>query len=161
MQESFIFSDTIAKNIAVGIGDINMERLLTAVRIANIHEYIDSLPLRFNTLIGADGTGLSMGQKQRILIARAVYRDPEFVFLDEATNSLDSNNEEAIVHNLGSFLRGKTVIIVAHRLSTVKHADQIVVINKGCISERGTHQELIALRGEYFELIKNQLELSD
>ncbi len=161
MQESFIFSDTIAKNIAVGVEKIDMEKLHHAVSVANILEFIESLPLGFNTKIGAEGTGISMGQKQRILIARAVYRNPEFIFLDEATNSLDANNETLIINNLASFLKGRTVIIVAHRLSTVKHADQIVVLNKGAISEKGTHQELVNLRGEYFTLVKNQLELGE
>ncbi|MBY0477003.1 MAG: peptidase domain-containing ABC transporter [Chitinophagaceae bacterium] len=161
MQESFIFSDTIAKNIAVGVDKIDMERLHHSVSVANILEFIESLPLGFNTKIGAEGMGVSMGQKQRILIARAVYRNPEFIFLDEATNSLDANNENVIINNLESFLKGRTVIVVAHRLSTVKHADQIVVLNKGVISERGTHQELVNLKGEYFTLVKNQLELGE
>jgi len=159
MQESFIFSDTIAKNIAVGQEKIDMEKLRHATEIANIREFIESLPLGYNTKIGAEGTGLSMGQKQRLLIARAVYRDPDFIFFDEATNSLDANNENVILQNLESFFKGRTVIVVAHRLSTVKNADQIVVLNKGVISEKGTHQELVNLRGEYFTLVKNQLEL--
>jgi len=161
MQESFIFSDSIANNIAVGVERADMDKLRHAVNVANINEFIESLPLGFNTKIGTEGTGVSMGQKQRILIARAVYRDPEFIFLDEATNSLDANNESAIVQNLESFLQGKTVVVVAHRLSTVKHADQIVVLNKGVVAERGTHQELVSLKGEYFTLIKNQLELGE
>ncbi len=161
MQESFIFSDTIARNIAVGAEKIDMEKLYRAVEVANVREFIESLPLGFNTNIGAEGNGISMGQKQRILIARAVYRDPEFIFFDEATNSLDANNESIIVNNLQSFLRGKTVVVVAHRLSTVKHADQIVVLNKGVIAEKGTHQELVNLKGEYFTLVKNQLELGE
>ncbi|HEV8285919.1 MAG TPA: peptidase domain-containing ABC transporter [Chitinophagaceae bacterium] len=159
MQESFIFSDTIAKNIAVGVEKIDMDKLLYAVEIANVQEFIESLPLRFNTKIGTEGTGISMGQKQRILIARAVYRNPEFIFFDEATNSLDANNESIILQNLESFFKGRTVIVVAHRLSTVKNADQIVLLNKGVITEKGTHHELVNLRGEYFTLIKNQLEL--
>ncbi|MFT3825908.1 MAG: peptidase domain-containing ABC transporter [Chitinophagaceae bacterium] len=161
MQESFIFSDTIARNIAVGVERVDMERLNRAVEIANVRDFIDSLPLGFNTNIGAEGNGISMGQKQRILIARAVYRNPEFILFDEATNSLDANNESIIVNNLQSFLRGKTVVVVAHRLSTVKHADQIVVLNRGEIAEKGTHQELVNLRGEYFTLVKNQLELGE
>lgn len=161
MQESFIFSDTIARNIAVGAEKVDMEKLYRAVEVANVREFIESLPLGFNTNIGAEGNGISMGQKQRILIARAVYRDPEFIFFDEATNSLDANNESIIVNNLQSFLRGKTVVVVAHRLSTVKHADQIVVLNKGVIAEKGTHQELVNLKGEYFTLVKNQLELGE
>jgi len=159
MQESFIFSDTIARNIAVAAERIDMEKLQRAVDVANIRDFIEELPLGFNTKIGAEGTGISMGQKQRILIARAVYRDPEFIFFDEATNSLDANNEKVIIENLASFFRGRTVIVVAHRLSTVKHADQIVVLDKGSITEKGTHQELVNLKGEYYTLVKNQLEL--
>ncbi len=159
MQESFIFSDTIARNIAVGAEKIDMEKLYQAVDVANIREFIESLPLGFNTKIGAEGSGISMGQKQRLLIARAVYRDPEFIFFDEATNSLDANNESQIIQNLNSFFKGRTVIIVAHRLSTVKNADQIVVLNKGVITEKGTHNELVSLKGDYFTLVKNQLEL--
>jgi ATP-binding cassette, subfamily B, bacterial len=161
MQESFIFSDTIAKNIAVGQEKIDMEKLQQAVNVANICDFVESLPLGYNTKIGAEGNGISMGQKQRLLIARAVYRDPDFIFFDEATNSLDANNESVILNNLEKFFDGRTVLVVAHRLSTVKNADQIVVLNKGIITERGTHQELIALRGEYFHLVKNQLELGD
>jgi ATP-binding cassette subfamily B protein len=159
MQESFIYSDTLAGNIAPGVETVDMERLYQAVEVANIREFIESLPLGFNTRIGADGTGLSMGQKQRILIARAVYRDPEFIFFDEATNSLDANNEQAIIENLSSFCKGRTVIVVAHRLSTVKNASQIVVLNRGVITERGTHQELVHLKGDYYTLVRNQLEL--
>lgn len=159
MQESFIFSDTIAKNIAVGQEKIDMEKLRHAVEVANVREFIESLPLGYNTKIGTEGTGISMGQKQRLLIARSVYRDPDFIFFDEATNSLDANNEMQIIQNLESFFIGRTVVVVAHRLSTVKHADQIVVLNKGVIAERGTHQELVSLKGEYYQLVKNQLEL--
>ena len=159
MQESFIFSETIAKNIAVGIEKVDMEKLRHAAEIANVREFIESLPLSYNTKIGAEGNGISMGQKQRILIARAVYRDPELIFFDEATNSLDANNESTILHNLESFFKGRTVVVVAHRLSTVKNADQIVVLNKGVISEKGTHQQLVSLKGEYYTLVKNQLEL--
>ncbi len=159
MQESFIFSDSIARNIAVGEERPDIDKLWHAAGVANIREFIESLPLGFNTKIGAEGNGISMGQKQRILIARAVYRDPDFIFFDEATNSLDANNESRIIQNLESFFKGRTVIIVAHRLSTVKHADQIVVLNQGCINEKGTHQELVNLRGEYYTLVKNQLEL--
>jgi len=159
MQESFIFSDTIAKNIAVGQERVDMNRLRHAAEIANIQTFIDSLPLGFNTKIGLEGTGISMGQKQRILIARSVYRDPDFILFDEATNSLDANNEKTIIGNLESFFKGRTVVIVAHRLSTVNNADQIIVLNKGTITERGTHQELTNLKGEYYQLVKNQLEL--
>jgi ATP-binding cassette subfamily B protein len=161
MQESFIFSDTIAKNIAVGQEKINMEKLQQAVEVANVRDFIESLPLGYNTKIGAEGNGISMGQKQRILIARAVYRNPEFIFFDEATNSLDANNESIILQNLEKFFRGRTVLVVAHRLSTVMHADQIVVLKNGKIAERGTHQELISLKGEYYTLVKNQLELGE
>jgi ATP-binding cassette, subfamily B, bacterial len=161
MQESYIFSDTIANNIAVGAERIDPHRLQYAISVANIHDFVASLPLGINTRIGSEGNGISMGQKQRILIARAVYRDPDFLFLDEATNSLDADNESVIVQNLSSFLSGRTVVIVAHRLSTVRHADQIIVLNKGTITERGTHRELIHLRGEYFRLVKNQLELGE
>jgi ATP-binding cassette subfamily B protein len=161
MQESFIFSDTIAKNIAVGQEKPDMEKLHHAVSVANVRDFIESLPLGYNTKIGAEGNGISMGQKQRILIARAVYRNPEFIFFDEATNSLDANNESVIIQNLDTFFKGKTVLVVAHRLSTVKNADQIVVLSKGKIIEQGTHQELIDLKGEYFTLVKNQLELGN
>lgn len=161
MQDSFIFSDSIAANIAVGVEKTDMERLRYAARIANIQDFISGLPLGFNTKIGPEGGGISMGQRQRILIARAVYRDPEYIFLDEATNSLDSSNEKIIIENLEQFFNGKTVVVVAHRLSTVKHADQIIVIDKGKIAERGTHPELVNLKGHYYTLVKNQLELGN
>lgn len=159
MQDGYIFSESIARNIAVDDEDINKARLLLAARIANIEEFIDRLPLKYNTVIGPDGQAVSQGQRQRILIARAVYKNPFFLFFDEATNSLDANNERAIVNNLTDFYRGKTVIIVAHRLSTVRNADQIVVLEKGCIEEIGTHEELIHKQGAYFNLVRNQLEL--
>lgn len=161
MQESYIFSDTIARNIAVGNEKIDMDALNQAVELANIADFIERLPLGLNTKIGTEGTGISMGQKQRILIARAIYRNPDFMFLDEATNSLDANNESVILEKLESFFRGRTVVVVAHRLSTVKNADQIVVLDNGVITERGTHQELISLKGAYFKLVKNQLELGE
>ncbi len=159
MQDGVIFSESIARNIAVDDGDIDCARLESAARLACINDYIESLPLRYNTRIGRDGMGLSQGQKQRILIARAVYRNPGFIFLDEATNALDAGNERAIVENLDEFYRGRTVVVVAHRLSTVRNASRIVVLDGGRIAEQGTHYELIARRGVYFNLVKNQLEL--
>lgn len=161
MQDGFIFSDTIANNIAPGAEHIDKEKLGQAVEIANIRDFIESLPLGYNTKIGQEGVGLSQGQKQRILISRTVYKDPQFIFLDEATNALDSNNERTIMENLDDFFIGKTVIIVAHRLSTVKNADKIVVLDNGLIIEEGTHQELTAAKGAYFQLVKNQLELGN
>lgn len=159
MQDGFIFSDTIANNISLSDDSINYKKLLNAVKIANIREYIDSLPLGFNTKIGQEGVGLSQGQKQRILIARAIYKNPEYIFFDEATNALDANNEKIIMKNLNDFFKGKTVVVVAHRLSTVRNADQIIVIEKGRIIEKGNHIELTSLKGAYFNLVKNQLEL--
>ena len=159
MQDGIIFSESIARNIAVDDGEIDEERLAWAARTANIDDYIMHLPLKYNTLIGQDGIGLSQGQKQRILIARAVYKNPQYIFLDEATNALDANNERTIVENLTEFYKGKTVVVVAHRLSTVKNADQIVVIDKGKIIEAGKHEELIKRQKAYYNLVKNQLEL--
>ena len=161
MQDGVLFSESIARNIAVDDGDIDKERLLKAAEIACIKDYVMALPLKFNTKIGRDGIGLSQGQKQRILIARAVYKNPDYIFLDEATNSLDANNERSIVENLDKFYRGKTVVIVAHRLSTVKNADQIVVIDHGKVVEAGNHESLTAKRGAYYHLVKNQLELGN
>jgi ATP-binding cassette, subfamily B, bacterial len=161
MQDGFIFSDTIAKNIAVSDERADQAKLLNAVKVANIKEFVEGLPLGYNTKIGADGHGLSQGQKQRILIARAVYKNPDYIFFDEATNALDANNERVIMQNLDEFFKGKTVVVVAHRLSTVKNADQIVVLEKGEIVEIGTHVELTAKKGAYFELVKNQLELGN
>ena len=161
MQDGFIFSDSIANNIAVGVDDIDKVQLLHAVKVANIKEMIESMPLGFNTKIGQEGKGISQGQRQRILIARAVYKNPDYLFFDEATNALDANNEKVIMENLEEFYHGKTVVIVAHRLSTVKNADQIVVLNNGKITEKGTHKELTELRGEYYNLVKNQLELGN
>ncbi len=161
MQEGYLFSDTIARNIAISDDDIDLKRLRYAARVANIADYVEALPLAYNTKIGQDGQGVSQGQRQRILIARVVYKNPQYIFLDEATNALDANNEKAIVENLSEFYRGKTVIVVAHRLSTVKHADQIVVLDGGQIAEIGTHVELTAKRGKYYELVKNQLELGN
>lgn len=161
MQDGVIFSESIARNIAIDDEEIDTERLLKASEIACIKDYIMSLPLKYNTKIGRDGIGLSQGQKQRILIARAVYKNPDYIFLDEATNSLDAKNEHMIVDNLDMFFKGKTVLIVAHRLSTVKNADQIVVLNQGRIAEIGTHESLTAKRGAYYNLVKNQLELDN
>jgi ATP-binding cassette, subfamily B, bacterial len=159
LQGGFIFPDTIANNIAVGEDLPDYHRLMYAAETANIIDFINTLPLDFNTRIGADGVGISEGQKQRILIARAVYKDPEFIFFDEATNSLDANNEKAIMRNLDQFFKGRTVVVVAHRLSTVKNADNIVVLDKGVIAEMGTHNELALMKNKYFELVRNQLEL--
>ena len=159
MQDGFIFSDSIAKNIAIGAEVIDKERLLHAVTVANIRDFIDSLPLGYNTKIGMEGNGVSQGQRQRILIARAVYKNPEFIFLDEATNALDANNEREIMEHLHQFYKGRTVVVVAHRLSTVRDADNIVVLDKGQVVEEGTHEELTARRGVYYKLVKNQLEL--
>ncbi len=161
MQDGVIFSESIARNIAVDDGEIDKERLVKAAEIANIHDYIMSLPLKYNTKIGRDGAGLSQGQKQRILIARAVYKNPQFIFLDEATNALDAKNERAIVENLNEFYKGRTVVVVAHRLSTVKNADQIVVLDTGKVVEVGDHNTLIAKHGTYYNLVKNQLELGN
>ena len=161
MQDGVIFSESIARNIAVDDGEIDKERLQKAAEIACSHDYAMGLPLKYNTKIGRDGVGLSQGQKQRILIARAVYKNPDYIFLDEATNSLDANNERMIVEHLDEFYKGKTVVIVAHRLSTVKNADQIVVLDKGKVVEIGNHEALTAKRGAYYNLVKNQLELGN
>ena len=161
MQDGVIFSESIARNIAVDDGKIDVERLEQAAKIANIHEFVIGLPLKYNTIVGRDGVGLSQGQKQRILIARAVYKKPDFIFLDEATNALDAKNEKAIVENLDEFYKGRTVVVVAHRLSTVKNADQIIVIDKGRVVETGSHNSLIEKKGAYYTLVKNQLELGN
>jgi len=159
MQDGFIFSDNIERNIAVGDEYPDKVKLRHAIKVANIQDFIDGLPLGLNTKIGAEGNGISQGQRQRMLIARAVYKNPEYLFFDEATNALDANNERIIMNNLGEFFKGRTVIIVAHRLSTVRNADNIVVLDKGKIIEQGTHHELTAIKGDYYQLVKNQLEL--
>ncbi len=159
MQDGVIFSESIARNIAVDDNEIDPERLREAARIACIDDYVMSLPLKYDTKIGRDGVGLSQGQKQRILIARAVYRNPDFIFLDEATNALDAKNERAIVENLDVFYRGRTVVVVAHRLSTVRNADRIIVLDGGRVVETGNHDSLIERKGAYYNLVKNQLEL--
>ncbi|NDV67920.1 peptidase domain-containing ABC transporter [Dysgonomonas sp. 25] len=159
MQEGFIFSDTIANNIAIGEESIDKNKLLYASKTANINDFINSLPLKYNSKIGMEGNGISQGQKQRMLIARAVYKNPDFLFFDEATNALDANNERKILDNLNDFYKGKTVVIIAHRLSTVQNADNIVVLDAGKIIEEGTHAALTAKKGAYYTLVKNQLEL--
>ncbi|MBL0735410.1 peptidase domain-containing ABC transporter [Flavobacterium sp. GN10] len=161
MQDGFIFSDTIERNIVCGDRKINMERLENAAKVANIKHFIDSLPLGYKTKIGASGNGMSGGQKQRILIARAIYKDPHYIFFDEATSALDAENEKNIHNNLQKFFRGKTVLIIAHRLSTVKNADQIIVLKNGQVSEIGNHEQLVKNKADYFKLVKNQLELGN
>jgi len=159
MQEGFIFNDTIADNIGVGEDQISKEKLHKAVHMTNIQSYIDDLPLKYNTVIGAQGTGLSTGQKQRILIARAIYKSPNIMFFDEATSALDAHNEKTIMENLNAFFKGRTAVVIAHRLSTVRDADQIIVLDKGKIAETGTHTSLVEKRGIYFNLVQNQLDL--
>ena len=159
MQEGYIFNDSIANNIAIGETIIDREKLQQAVKVANIQDYVNSLPLGYNTKIGMEGVGISTGQKQRILIARAVYKDPDILFFDEATSALDAHNEKVIMENLNEFFKDKTVVIIAHRLSTVKNAHQIVVLNEGKILEKGNHDSLVKEKGEYYKLVKNQLDL--
>lgn len=161
MQDGFIFSETIARNVAESEDQIDKAKLLQAVKTANIQEFVESLPLGYNTKVGSKGNGLSQGQKQRLLIARAVYKDPAYLFFDEATNALDAENEKKIMENLEQFFSGRTVVVVAHRLSTVKNADQIVVLEKGKLVEQGTHEALVSQRGKYYQLVKNQLELGN
>ncbi len=159
MQEGYIFNDTIANNIAVGEDYVDKQKLAHAVNVANIQEFIENLPLSYNTKIGMEGVGLSTGQKQRLLIARAVYKNPNYLFFDEATSALDANNEKVIMEKLNTFFENKTVLVIAHRLSTVKNAHQIVVLDKGKIVEVGNHETLIKEKGNYYHLVKNQLEL--
>ena len=159
MQEGFIFNDTIANNIAIGVDSIDKNRLVYAADVANIKEYISGLPLGYNTKIGSEGVGMSTGQKQRLLIARAVYKNPEMLFFDEATSALDANNEKEIMEKLDLFFKDKTVVVIAHRLSTVMNADQIVVLEKGKIIEIGNHESLVAKKGNYYDLVRNQLQL--
>ncbi|MFD2581708.1 peptidase domain-containing ABC transporter [Pedobacter vanadiisoli] len=159
MQDGYVFMDSIANNIFAGAVTKDYERLYEAAKMANMHDFFSSMPFGYDTVVGRDGYGLSEGQKQRLLIARMIYRNPDYVFLDEATNALDAQNERSIVNNLNTFFKGKTVLIVAHRLSTVKHADQIIVLHQGEIQEQGTHESLLLKKGSYYKLIKNQLEL--
>ena len=159
MQDGYIFSDTIASNIILGDKYPDKEKLGRALKLANLEDFLESLPRGLQTKIGQEGTGLSQGQKQRILIARAVYRNPGILFFDEATNALDASNEKIIMERLDNFYRGRTVIIVAHRLSTVKNADQIIVLSKGKVGELGTHKELINKKSIYFDLVSDQLEI--
>jgi ATP-binding cassette subfamily B protein len=159
MQDGFIFSNTIYNNIALDGGEVDDLQMKRAIDISNIDEFVKQLPMRYKTKIGSNGVGLSGGQKQRILIARAVYKNPKYIFFDEATSSLDANNENSIMEKLGEFFKGRTVVIIAHRLSTVKNADQIIVLEKGSVVEVGNHETLTKSRGKYFELVKNQLEL--
>ncbi|WP_312752002.1 peptidase domain-containing ABC transporter [Epilithonimonas hominis] len=161
MQDGYIFNDTIAKNISIGEEYVDKDKLKFAVEVANIKEFIESLPLSYNTGIGNEGIGISGGQQQRLFIARAIYKSPEYIFFDEATSALDANNEKVIMENLEQFFKGRTAIVIAHRLSTVKNADKIIVLDKGKIVEEGNHEELVNLRGEYFKLVKNQLELGN
>jgi ATP-binding cassette, subfamily B, bacterial len=159
LQDGFIFADSIAANIAVGDEFPEKEKLEHAIKVANIGDFIEELPFGLQTKIGTAGSGISQGQKQRLLIARAVYKNPHYLFFDEATNALDANNERIIMDNLKEYCKGRTVVVVAHRLSTVSNADNIIVLDKGKIIEEGSHSELTNLRGEYFKLVKNQLEL--
>ncbi|MFB6453874.1 peptidase domain-containing ABC transporter [Chitinophaga sp. Hz27] len=161
LQDGYIFNDTIARNIAVADEYIDLDRLIHSCKVANILTFIESLPNGFNTPLGAEGVGVSQGQRQRLLIARAVYKDPQYLFFDEATNSLDANNEKTIVQNLQQFFKGRTVLVVAHRLSTVRDADKIIVLHQGKIAEEGTHNYLVSVKGRYYELVKNQLELGN
>ncbi len=159
LQDGFVFSDTLARNIAPGAEQIDPEHMRKVSRLANLDEFVDSLPMGYHTKVGRNGQGLSQGQKQRLLIARALYKDPGYLFFDEATNALDARNEKQILENLQQYFTGKTVVVVAHRLSTVRNADQIIVLHKGTVTETGMHDELIARQGAYYHLIRDQLEL--
>ena len=161
LQDGYIFNDTIARNISVEEEMLDFQRMIHCCKTANILSFIESLPNGFNTMLGAEGNGLSVGQRQRLLIARAIYKNPRYLFFDEATNALDANNEKEIVGNLSEFFKGRTVIVVAHRLSTVKNADNIIVLHKGSVAEQGTHAELSRQRGIYYNLVQNQLELGN
>ncbi|MBC3788058.1 ABC-type multidrug transport system fused ATPase/permease subunit [Spirosoma sp. LMG 31448] len=163
MQDGYLFADSIARNVTESASDglIDKGRLVDAVRLANLETFVDELPTGFNTRVGSSGMNVSGGQKQRLLIARAIYKDPDYLFFDEATSALDANNERTIQDNLDQFFEGRTVLIVAHRLSTVRNADTIIVLEKGSIVEQGTHEGLVDLRGAYYTLVKNQLELSE
>ncbi len=161
MQDGHIFSDSIERNIATSDEMINEKKMQMALRTANIQSFVNDLPLGLKTKIGASGNGISGGQKQRILIARAVYKNPQFILFDEATSALDAENEKIIHNNLQEFFKGKTVIVIAHRLSTVKNADQIIVLKQGSITEQGTHESLVEKKSDYFNLVKNQLELGN
>lgn len=158
---SFIFSDTIANNIALSTDEVDVERMLHAASMAHIDDFIATLPLGYNTRTGMEGNGISAGQRQRILLARAIYKDSEYIFLDEATNSLDATNERFIMDNLRRYYRGKTVVVSAHRLTTIWDANQIIVMRRGEVAERGTHEELLRLQGDYYRLVKNQLVIQD
>ena len=161
MQDGYIFSDTIAKNIATSTDEIDLSRLKYAADMARLSPFIESLPLKYNTIVGDDGRSLSSGQRQRLLIARAIYKNADFLFFDEATNALDATNEKFILQNINQFILNKTALIIAHRLSTVKHADKIVVLEDGYVVESGTHDELISNKSYYYNLVKNQLELNN
>jgi ATP-binding cassette subfamily B protein len=161
LQDGFIFSDTVENNICIGEENADEDRLNNAVKLANIESFVKGLPLGYKTKIGAEGMGISQGQKQRLLIARAIYKNPDYLFFDEATNALDANNESVITKNLEQFFKNKTVVVVAHRLSTVKNADQIIVLDNGRVIEFGTHRSLVSLKSAYYTLVKNQLELGN
>lgn len=159
-SDGFVFTDTFLQNIALGAEEIDVERVKMAARVANIQEYIESLPMGYHTVVGGESGGMSQGQTQRLLIARAVYKDPEYLFLDEGTNALDTENQHIVMENLREYFRGRTMVVVAHRLSTIRHADQIVVIEKGSIVEKGSHDELVAMQGRYYQLLSSQLEMA-